>query len=320
MVENLDSALAQRIHAENPRMHSCEHAGCNKKFTRRHDVRRHAKIHLEGEPLAMEKYACLVTETGCDFGNLQLSNLKAHIGAMHPDVKHLICFDCRPTYRRFEDTAALTDHVQAGHLLTQKLSRRRTIPPSKPYRKITKHPQNIVSPLPPSPVCPPLPTDRFPLPPTAPPPQKATLPLFITIPASAFPKEEPERPRDPSRPQPQWYRAPQPPCHSRPRISSLRKKTRNASSIKKRVRQLPSPAPSGGGSSSTSSRFPSPPRPITRASAINRLPSPYSSGTSSPTHKRVISTPTDLEPIQDTDVEARWISPRVWRTPDRLWE
>ncbi|PBK67969.1 hypothetical protein ARMSODRAFT_976258 [Armillaria solidipes] len=186
-------------------------------------------------------------------------------------------------------------------------------PPKQP-RKVVKQPQDIVSPLPPTPsnnsdIFPPPPTGRFPLPPSVPPPQKSRveLPDFIMIPPSAFPKDEPEPPRSSSHHRTEWYCAPQPQpqlqpeapspaparrCHLTSRRSpTVHKKARYICGME-RAHQLPSPALSssttGEGSGSSWSRFPSPPplpptsRRITSASTFDtRLPSPSFSGASS---------------------------------------
>ncbi|KAG7443462.1 uncharacterized protein BT62DRAFT_921947 [Guyanagaster necrorhizus] len=252
-----------RVHAKNPKVHQCTHPGCKKKFTRANDVQRHEKTHLEGNHLEIEKYPCLITEVACPFSSLQLSNLKAHIHAKHAEVEHLMCFDCRPTYRRFVDAAELAEHRQVEHPLTKIRSHRRQYKPSKPRRKVTK---DIVSP-PLVPLSPPddvpprsPPTDRFLLPPTAPPPRTSTLPISITIPPSAFHEDESQPPCDPSPPLPQWYRAPKQLQHH-PKLSSLQKEARDTSGIK-HTQQLPSPTLSSsttGESSATNSRFPLPP-------------------------------------------------------------
>ncbi|KAK0215219.1 hypothetical protein EDD85DRAFT_871711 [Armillaria nabsnona] len=254
---------------------------CKKRFTRKFDVKRHQKIHLVDEPLRQEKHSCPITETGCNAAMLQLSNVKAHIKARHTDVLHLMCFDCRPAFRRFHDTVALADHVQLEHPLMQKRTSRG---PPQPSRKVVKQSQDIVSPLPCTPsdnsdISPLPPIGRFPLPPSAPPPQKSRveLPDCITIPPSAFLKDEPGSPCSPSHPRTEWYRA------TRNQLA-LYKKARDACGIE-RGRQLPSPVPSssitGEGSESSWSRSPSPPptiRLVTPASAFHRLPSPHSSG------------------------------------------
>ncbi|PBK67991.1 hypothetical protein ARMSODRAFT_1044118 [Armillaria solidipes] len=344
---SLSSSTMARRQAKNVRKYPCTLKQCDEWFTRRSDVKRHAKIHLLGELLEEEMHPCPITETGCNKSMLQLSNLKSHVRAKHPDVKHLVCFDCRPEFRRFYDIAALADHVQLEHPPIRK----RTIhSPPKPRCKVVKSSQDIVSPLPPtpsnkaladhvqveppstqkqihqtkrhrkiskrplSPPSPPIvspsdddsdvfpqpPTGRFPLPPSAPPPVE--LPDFITIPPSAFPKDEPEPPR------PQWYRAKvqgsQPEVQPDPEVparrcylatgsqSTVHKKAWDARVIE-RARQLPSPAPSsssaGESSESSLGRFPLPPPPphtsrlITPAFTFNRLQSPSSSRASSPT-------------------------------------
>ncbi|PBK67942.1 hypothetical protein ARMSODRAFT_1019988 [Armillaria solidipes] len=163
---------------------------------------------------------------------LQLSNLKSHVRAKHPDIKHLVCFDCRPEFQRFHDIAALADHPRckvvklsqdivsplpptpsnkalADHIRVEPPPTQKQIHQMKRHRKISKHP---LSPPPPpivspsdddSDVFPQPPTGRFPLLPSAPPPVE--LPDFITIPPSAFPKDEPEPPPSPSHCHPQWY-------------------------------------------------------------------------------------------------------------------
>ncbi|SJL16480.1 uncharacterized protein ARMOST_20006 [Armillaria ostoyae] len=324
---------------------------CDEWFTWRSDVKRHTKIHLLGKSLEEEMHPCPITETGCNKSMLQLSNLKSHVRAKHPDIKYLVCFDCRPEFRLFYDTAALADHVQLEHPPIQK----QTIHgPPKPCHKVIKRSQDIVSPLPPtpsnkaladhiqvehlptqkqthqmkqrhkiskrplSPLPPPIvspsddnsdvfpqpPTGRFPLLPSAPPPQKlpVELPEFITIPPSPFPKDEPEPPRSPSHCCLQWYCAkvqgpdPEVPvCHCHLATggrSTVHEKGQDACGIE-RVRQLPSPAPSlsstGESSGSSLGRFPLPPPPpptsqlITLAFTFNKLPSPSSSCTPSPT-------------------------------------
>ncbi|KAK0443673.1 uncharacterized protein EV420DRAFT_1022457 [Desarmillaria tabescens] len=246
-----------RTDAKNLQKYPCEHPGCQKRFTRKNDVKRHAKTHLTGEQLESEKHTCPVTEAGCTMASLQLGNVKIHIREKHSDVKHLVCFDCRPSFRLFDNTTTLAKHAQAQHLPTS----RRQMNPPKPRRKVTKRLWDIVSPLPPSNTftVPPPPTDRFPLPPTAPRRRKSPLPDVIIIAPLAFPKDDPEPPRDPSRPRPQWYRAPQP----KPKISSLRRKARDISGIKKRARWplSPTPSPSTAGGECSSSRFPLPPPP-----------------------------------------------------------
>ncbi|KAK0431580.1 hypothetical protein EV421DRAFT_165328 [Armillaria borealis] len=294
---------------KNAPKHHCEQ--CKGNFTRKFDLKRHAKRHLPDESLRKQKHSCPITETGCEAAMLQLSNVKAHIKAKHTDVVHLMCFHCRPTFRRFHDAAALTDHVQLEHPPIQKRTIR-GLP--KPRRKVVKQPQDIVSPLPPTPpnnsdIFPPPPTGRFPLPPSTPPPQKSRveLPDFITIPPPAFPKDEPEPPRSPSHRRTEWYRTSQPQPQLQPEAPSPaparrchlttrnkltpHKKALDACGIE-RAHQLPSPAPSssttGEGSESSWSQFPSPPPPppptirlITPASAFDRLPSPHISGAQS---------------------------------------
>ncbi len=220
-----------------------------------------------------------------------------------------MCFDCRPEFQRFHDTAALADHIQAEHSPTRKQTHQK-----KRRRKISKRPLSPT--LPPivslsdddSDVFPPPPTGRFPLPPSASPPRKlrVKLPDCISIPPSAFPKDDPEPPHSPSHRHTQWYRAPQPQpqvqpeapasahrCHLTTRNpSTLHKKAQDACGIE-RVHQLPSPAPSssstGESSESSFGRFPLPPPPprtsrlITPAFAFNRLPSPSASRAPSPT-------------------------------------
>lgn len=193
-----------------------------------------------------------------------------------------MCFDCRPAFRRFHDTVALADHVQLEH---PPIEKRTNLAPLKPRRKVVKQPQNIVTPLPHTPshfnseIFPLPPTGKFPLPPSAPPPQnsRVELPDVITIPPSTFPKDEPESPRSPSHRRTEWYRA--------TGIQlTLYKKARDAYRIK-RGRQLPSPVPSssttGEGSESSWNCFPSSPpasRLATPASAFDGLPSLHSSG------------------------------------------
>ncbi|KAK0214411.1 hypothetical protein IW262DRAFT_1466147 [Armillaria fumosa] len=252
---------------KNEQKYFCEQ--CKKRFTREFDVKRHQKTHLDEELLKQEKHSCPVTETGCDAASLQLSNVKAHIKTKHIDIFHLMCFDCRPAFQRFHDTVALADHVELEH-------------PFKPRRKVVKHPQEIIGPLPPTPsensdIFPPSPTGRFLLPPSAPPPHKSRVELqdFITIP----PSDEPEPPRSPSHHRTEWYRA------TRNQLT-LYKKAQDACRIA-RSSQLPSPVPSSPttdeGSESCWSRFLSPPpQPATRViippSGLDRLLSPHSSG------------------------------------------
>ncbi|PBK94491.1 hypothetical protein ARMGADRAFT_1062608 [Armillaria gallica] len=294
-----NSTMARQT--KNAQKYFCDQ--CKKKFTRKFDVKRHQKIHLVDEPLRQEKHSCPITETGCEAAMLQLSNVKAHIKARHIDVLHLMCFDCRPAFRRFHDTVALADHVQLEHPLIQKRTSRG---PPKPCRKVVKQPQDTVSPLPHTPsdnsdIFPLPPTGRFPLPPSAPPLQKSTveLPDFITISPSAFLKDDPESPRSPSHPRTVWYRATQ-------NQLALYKKARDACRIE-RGRQLPSPVPSssttGEDSESSWSCFPSPPptsRLIASASAFDRLPSPHSSDAPS----RSSTPPYTTHFIRD-DTEAR---------------
>ncbi|PBK94372.1 hypothetical protein ARMGADRAFT_1099089 [Armillaria gallica] len=306
---SLSTSTMARRQARNARRYRCTLKQCDERFTRRSDVKRHAKIHLLGESLEEQKHPCLITETGCDKSMLQLSNLKSHIKAKHPDVLHLVCFDCRPEFQRFHDTAALADHIQVEHPPNLKQTRQ-----TKRRRKMSK--RSLSPTLPPivslsddnSDVFPPPPAGRFPLPPLDPPPRKprVKLPDCISIPPSAFPKDEPEPPCSPSHRRTQWYRAPQPQsqlqpedlaptrrCHLTIRNpSTLHKKARDAC-VFEHARQLPSPAPSssGAGESSRSSlgRFPLPPPPpptsrlITPAFVFNKLPSPSSSRAPSPT-------------------------------------
>ncbi|KAK0443685.1 uncharacterized protein EV420DRAFT_1022711 [Desarmillaria tabescens] len=291
-----------RTHAKNPQKYPCEHVGCTKRFTRKNDVKRHAKLHLDGEQLESEKHTCPVTETGCIMASLQLGNVRVHIREKHPDVKDLVCFDCRPTFRLFRNATALAEHTQAKHPSTKILSHQPESRPSKPRRNGPKRPRDIANPPPPS-------TDSdsiLPPPPTTPRRQKSPLSDLIIIPPSTFPKDDPEQPRDPDRPFPKWYRAPQP----RPKVFSIRKKARDTSGIKKRARRPVSPAPSSStaGGESSSSRFPLPPPPP------SQLVTPVSSGAASPTHER--------EVIRDDwfrFVETRWRSPKVWPSLDRIW-
>ncbi|KAG7439321.1 uncharacterized protein BT62DRAFT_740607 [Guyanagaster necrorhizus] len=227
--------------------------------------------------------------------SLQLSNLKAHIRAKHSEVEHLMCFDCRPTYRRFSDAAKLAEHRRVEHRPTETWNLRPGTDPHKPCHEVVKGPEGIVGPPPVLLSPPPPPVDKFLLPPTAPLSRTSTLPMFITTPTSALPSHEPEPHRDSSRPRRQWYRAPQPPQQYR-RLSSLHKKARDTCGIKHAAQWLQSQARTAGGSSS---RFPLTPPPPYRLVAPSRLPSPSSSAASSSTHHRVSSTctppPRELE-------------------------
>ncbi|KAG7441667.1 uncharacterized protein BT62DRAFT_469141 [Guyanagaster necrorhizus] len=278
-----------RLQAKHPQIYACTYSGCRVKMTRKHDVQRHEKTHLTGEPLTTQKFPCLSTESGCPFSSLQLSNLKAHIRAKHPEVEHLMCFDCRPMYRRFSAAAKLAEHRRVEHRLTKTQNRYPQTDPHKPCHQVVKGPEGIVGPPPVPLSLPPPPFDRFPLPPTAPPPRTSTLPTFITTPASAFPSHEPEPRRDPSRPRPQWYRAPQQPPQHHPRHSSLHKKVRDTCGMKRAAQRLQSQARTAGGSSS---RFPLPLALACRLITPSRLLSPSSSAASSSTHHWVSSTHT----------------------------
>ncbi|PBK94435.1 hypothetical protein ARMGADRAFT_1029535 [Armillaria gallica] len=59
----------------------------------------------------VRKLPHLITETGCNRSMLQLSNVKAHIKAQHPDVERLDYFHCGPAFRRFPNTSALTLNI-----------------------------------------------------------------------------------------------------------------------------------------------------------------------------------------------------------------
>ncbi|KAG7439318.1 uncharacterized protein BT62DRAFT_1014106 [Guyanagaster necrorhizus] len=218
-VSLLTFILFQRLQAKHPQIYACTYSGCRVKMTRKHDVQRHEKTHLTGEPLKTRKFPCPSTESGCSFSSLQLSNLKAHIRAKHSEVEHLMCFDCRPTYRRFSDAAKFAEHRRVEHRPTETWNLRPGTDPHKPCHEVVKGPEGIVGRPPVLLSPPPPPVDKFPLPPTAPLSRTSTLPMFITTPTSALPSHEPEPHRDPSRPRRQWYRAPQPPQHH-PRLSS----------------------------------------------------------------------------------------------------
>ncbi|PBK67977.1 hypothetical protein ARMSODRAFT_1020022 [Armillaria solidipes] len=259
------------------------------------------------------KHPCPITEMGCEKSMFQLSNLKSHMKAKLPNVT---------------TSTTLCASTAVEHPPTQKQTLQ-----TKRRRKISKRP--LSPPLPPivspsdddSDVFPPPPTGRFPVSPLAPPLRKPLVELldFITIPLSAFPKDEPEPPRSPSHCRPQWYCAkvqgPQPQVQPDPEVpvrrchlttrgwSTVHKKGRDACGIE-RAHQLPSTAPSSSstGESSRSSlgRFPLPPPPpptgrlITPAFAFNKLPSPSSSRTPSPTFEIPFSLSRGSPKVQPT--------------------
>ncbi|KAK0476357.1 hypothetical protein IW261DRAFT_1594999 [Armillaria novae-zelandiae] len=302
----------------------CDEDGCEETFTREHDVKRHKKTHLDGEALRKEQHPCPITETGCDARMLQLTNLRKHVQSQHPDVKHLVCFKCRPDFQLFPDSVALATHIQVGHRPSQTRTRER-----QPRRKTTKP---LLQP-PKTPIINPshdasdislqLPTGRFSLIPS-PPPRKSRvkLPSFISIPMSALPNDESEPPRSPSHRRPEWYRAaqPQPPIEVQPDTplpapprrchrstqkppSVIHHRAQDAFGIE-RPRHLPSPAArsssAGDRSGSSLGRFPlpPPPPPTTRFTTVafesNRLPSPRISRAPSPTADIPSSSPREL--------------------------
>ncbi|KAK0501972.1 hypothetical protein EDD18DRAFT_1346532 [Armillaria luteobubalina] len=252
----------------------CNEEGCDQKVTRKHDLERHKKTHLDGERRRKAQHPCPITETGCDKRMLQFGNLKKHVMSKHRDVAHLVCFDCRPEFQRFHDIVALYDHVQLEHAF-------------KPRRKVVKQPQDTTSLLPPTPysnsyIFPPSPTGRFPLPPSPPPPHSSGVePLgFVTITPPPLSEDEPRPLRSPSPRRTEWYRA----------TRSHLKLYKNARDACRRARgyQLPSPVPSSSTTDeeleSSSSRSPSPSptsQVISQVSEFDGLPSSHSSGSPS---------------------------------------
>ncbi|KAK0184327.1 hypothetical protein F5146DRAFT_1145490 [Armillaria mellea] len=117
-LSNFTMAVSSFREIKNEQKYSCGRLGCDKRFTREFDVKRHQKQHLSPKLLQQEKYSC-PTETGCNHASLQRSNLKGHIRAKQ-DIFHLMCFDCRPAYQRLPDSIALANHIQVEHPPTQK--------------------------------------------------------------------------------------------------------------------------------------------------------------------------------------------------------
>ncbi|KAK0214403.1 hypothetical protein IW262DRAFT_270705 [Armillaria fumosa] len=313
--------------------HACDQ--CEKIFTRPHDLKRHRITHLDGELLEKEKHPCPITEIGCGRRMLQLTNLRKHVQSIHRDVEHLVCFDCRPDFQQFPDSAALDNHIRVEHppkqTQTCQIKRRRKTtkrPPHPPPSPID-NPYDSASDISPQP-----PTGTLPPMPLAPPPRKSRveLPDSVTIPMSAFPTDDPEPPRSTSHRRPEWYRASQPLPQfevqpDAPALAPARRchrTTRKPPTVHKRAqdecgiehpRHLPSPAASsssiGEGSGSSLGRFPLPPPPppttrlMTPAFTSNRLPSPRVSRAPSPT----LDIPSSLTR------ESRRGSPKVRSTP-----
>ncbi|KAK0476359.1 hypothetical protein IW261DRAFT_1567041 [Armillaria novae-zelandiae] len=313
----------------------CDEDECEETFTREHDVKRHKKTHLDGEALRKEQHPCPITETGCDARMLQFGNLKTHVQSRHPNVKHLVCFKCRPEFQLFPDSVALASHIRAEHRPSQtrtrqkrqhrKATKRRAHPPPSPI----PNPSNGALDISPQPH-----TRIFSLLPSIPPPRKSRVerPSFISIPMSALPKDDPAPPRSPSHRRPEWYRAfqPHPQLQGQPdapppaparrchrtiqRPPTAHQEAQDAFRIE-RPRHLPSPAASsssaGDRSGSSLGRFPLPPPPppttrfTTAAFESNRLPSPRISRALSPT----LDIPSSLPR------ESRRGTPKVRSTP-----
>ncbi|KAK0476365.1 hypothetical protein IW261DRAFT_1642098 [Armillaria novae-zelandiae] len=273
---DLLTCISLQDQIKNEDKHFCPE--CNKGISRKFDLKRHRSTHLKDEQLRQAKHYCPITETGCDAASLQPSNVKAHIKAKHIHVYHLMCFDCRPTFQRFPDTVALSEHIKLEHS-------------SKPRRKVVKQRQDIIGPLPPTP-CKnsdnfPPPAGRFLHPLSPPPSQRSTveLPDIIAVSPSAFSDAELRPSRSPSPPRTEWYRA------TRSHLD-LYKNLQNACR-NRRGRQLPSPVPSSPAtdedSESSRSGFPPPSSPPTSrvvapARVFNKLPSPHPSGTARRCH------------------------------------
>ncbi|KAG7441680.1 uncharacterized protein BT62DRAFT_1011248 [Guyanagaster necrorhizus] len=264
--------------------------GCPWSFSRRFDCRRHEKTHLTGDALVEELHYCPLG-TGChaDFKNLQLSNLRTHIRAVHHDIQHLICQDCMP-FVLTADPAAFNRHKIEKHSDLQPVLHtiHNPTPPAMPVPFPQALPQPSTSKI----TLAPLSTlIRHPPAPLLPPPCSIIIRAKLPLPENRRLKPiVPRRRHD-------WHVAPTRPYIARylNTVPKLRDFLRDACGVELRPprtrRHLPSPVSSsmtGSGSVSTS------------PSASQSTP-PTRNATISPPPLQWVGSLTVPEPIMDTN-------------------
>ena len=84
----------------------CPHIGCDRKFTRKDNIKYHLRTHLNVRP---RPFAC----DSCDKTYYRAIDLARHVAVTHENVKAYSCSSCHLKYTRKE---ALKRHYQKSHM------------------------------------------------------------------------------------------------------------------------------------------------------------------------------------------------------------